>query len=92
MALVLLEQRHSVGDLCEPVDIGVSAGGAQRTHHGDDELGEPADVDGAVLRLLLDQGQVQDLLDVGAQAAVAWQQEGQESLGGGKLEIKRVLL
>lgn len=84
MVLVLLEQRHSVGDLCELFDIGVSARGAQGTHHGDDELGELADVDGAVYRLLLDQGQVQNLLNVGAQTAVAGQQEGQESLDGGE--------
>lgn len=74
------EQRHHVRDLFELIDVLVPAGGAQRTHAPDDELREPSDVQRSVLRLLLDQRQVQSLLDAGAQTAVFHRQEGQQSL------------
>ena len=40
LSLVSLEQRHNVCDLLQLVDVLVPAGGAQRAHHPDDELGQ----------------------------------------------------
>lgn len=76
----LLQQRHDISDLLQLVDVLVSAGGAQRAHHPHDELGQLTDVQRPVLSLLLDQREIQNLLDLGAQATVARQQEGQQHL------------
>lgn len=54
LSLGLLEQRHNICDLLQPTDILVSAGGTQRTHHPNNELGQSADVQNPVLSLLLD--------------------------------------
>ena len=76
----LLKQRHQFSFFVQFPDVPISAGGTQRPHGPHYELSQPTHVQCPVLSLLLDEGEVEHLLNAGAQAVMAGHQEGQQGL------------